>query len=85
MTGDQIVSIGSFEVVPGTSFSAEMTGTGDPDLYVRFDNPVTLAGFDCRPYTEGADETCAFEVPAGKSLANGMVHGFGVGTANVTI
>lgn len=85
LTGDQTASVGSFEVAPGTSFRAEMTGTGDPDLYVRLDGPVTLAGFDCRPYTEGATETCAFEVPAGKSLANVMVHGFGAGTANVTI
>ena len=85
VTGDQIVSVGSFEVVAGTSFRVEMTGTGDPDLYVRLDGPVTLAGFDCRPYTEGAAETCAFEVPEGKSLANVMVHGFGAGTANLTI
>ncbi len=85
LTADQIVSIGSFPVVPGTPFRAEMTGEGDPDLYVRFDLPVTLAGYDCRPYTAGAVEECVIDVPADKSIAHVMVHGYGASTANVTI
>ena len=31
-----------------------MTGTNDPDLYVRFGAQPTTAGYDCRPFLSGA-------------------------------
>jgi hypothetical protein len=41
-------------VVPGTQLVVKMTGSGDPDLYVRFGSAPTLTAFDCRPYLAGA-------------------------------
>ncbi|MCF1438533.1 MAG: PPC domain-containing protein [Candidatus Thiodiazotropha taylori] len=33
-------------------------GTGDADLYVKFNAEPTETNYDCRPYREGNDETC---------------------------
>ena len=85
LEADQIETVGSFPVAPGSTFRADMTGTGDPDLYVRLDGPVTQAGYDCRPYTSGAAESCVFDVPPDAADAFVMVHGFGASTASVTI
>ncbi|NVJ24224.1 MULTISPECIES: M4 family metallopeptidase [Myxococcus] len=38
-------------------------GTGDADLYVRFGTPPTTSLYDCRPYTSGNNEACAFATP----------------------
>ncbi|MDQ2090828.1 matrixin family metalloprotease [Marimonas arenosa] len=72
-------------VVPGSRFRAEMTGSGDPDLYVKLDGPALVSSYDCRPYTAGADETCDFEVPAGRSLVSVAVHGYEAGEFSVTV
>ncbi|HEY0094420.1 MAG TPA: M4 family metallopeptidase, partial [Archangium sp.] len=39
-------------------------GTGDADLYVRFNNAPTTTQYDCRPYKSGNAESCAFAAPA---------------------
>ena len=54
---------GPFAVVAGSLFEATMTGTGDPDLYVRFGAKPTTASYNCRPYTSGNAETCTFNAP----------------------
>jgi serine protease len=69
----------NFEGVPvlgGTVFNASITGQGDADLYVRFDQQPTLFAFDCRPYLIGSFETCALDVPAGASQAFVMIDGY---------
>jgi secreted trypsin-like serine protease len=38
-------------------------GTGDADLYVRAGAAPTTTTYDCRPYTDGPDETCTFNNP----------------------
>jgi serine protease len=63
-------------VVPGTTFTVTMTGTGDPDLYVRFGAQPTLTQYHCRPYVSGPNETCSLTVPANQSSAYIMVHGY---------
>lgn len=63
-------------VVPGTSFVVTMTGSGDPDLYVRFGSAPTMTAFDCRPYANGPSETCTLTVPAGQTQAFVNVHGY---------
>jgi vibriolysin len=39
-------------------------GTGDADMYVRFNNAPTTSQYDCRPYKSGNAETCLFAAPA---------------------
>lgn len=39
-------------------------GTGDLDLYVRQGLPPTDASFNCRPFTDGNNETCTIANPA---------------------
>jgi serine protease len=39
-------------------------GTGDADLYVRRGAQPTTGTYDCRPYKNGNNETCAFTNPA---------------------
>ncbi|WP_437803488.1 pre-peptidase C-terminal domain-containing protein [Sorangium sp. So ce693] len=73
-------SHGPLSVVPGTSFRLVMTGTGDPDLYVRFGAAPTLTSYDCRPYLDGAAETCNLTVPAGQTQAFLSVNGFAAST-----
>lgn len=38
-------------------------GTGDADLYVRFNALPTLNTYDCRPFLAGNNETCSFPAP----------------------
>jgi len=81
----------AFAVTPGTRFEVKMTGagtaSGDPDLYVQFGQaPTRVAGaYACRPYLTGAEETCALDVPAGKTQAFVMVHGFSAASYNLSV
>ncbi len=76
---------GPYSVVAGTTFQVTMTGTRNPDLYVRFGSLPTTSAYDCRPATSGASETCTLTVPAGQSSAYVMVRGAGSGTASYTL
>lgn len=67
---------GPFDVAPGSMFVAEMTGSGDADLYVRFGSAPTNWSYDCRPYENGSDESCRLAVPANQDQAYIMVHGY---------
>ncbi len=75
----------SMPVVPGSAFRAEMTGSGDPDIYVKLDGPALISSYDCRPYRPGPEESCAFEVPAGRSIASVAVHGYAAAEFTVTV
>ncbi|WP_333608600.1 S8 family serine peptidase [Arsukibacterium sp.] len=47
-----------------TNLNISMSGgTGDADLYVRFGQQPTLSSYDCRPYLNGNNESCAFNSP----------------------
>ncbi len=76
---------GPFSVTAGTTFEVVMTGTGDPDLYVRWGAQPTTTTYNCRPYLNGASETCNITVPAGQSTAYIMVRGYTAGTYNLTV
>jgi hypothetical protein len=72
---------GPYSVMAGTRLEVRMLGngpTGDPDLYVRFGQRPTQTGYACRPYADGANETCAIDVPGGQSQAFVMVRGYTV-------
>jgi hypothetical protein len=62
-------------MVPGSIFKA-LSGTGDADLYVRFGAAPTTALYNCRPYTDGSNETCQLTVPANATQAYVMVRGY---------
>ena len=79
------VNYNPITVLAGTEFKVAMTGTGDPDLYVKFGSAPTTASYSCRPYLEGPNETCTVTVPAGQSAAYIMVRGFAAGTYNLAI
>jgi hypothetical protein len=62
-----------------------MTGTGDPDLYVRWGAAPTTTSYNCRPYLSGASESCTLTVPAGTTSAYVGVRGYTSATYNLTI
>ena len=81
---NQLVQFQPIAVVPGTQLTVTMTGTGDPDLYVRFAGAPTLTAFDCRPYVNGAGETCNLTVPAGTNQFYMAINGYAAGTYSLT-
>jgi len=62
-----------------------MSGSGDPDLYVRFGSAPTTSAYDCRPYKSGAAETCTLTVPAGQTQAFIAVRGYSAATYNLDV
>ncbi|MEZ4367897.1 MAG: pre-peptidase C-terminal domain-containing protein [Kofleriaceae bacterium] len=62
-----------------------MTGTGDPDLYARFGAAPTAQTYACRPYDNGAAETCDLTVPAGASQLFVGVHGYAQADYAITV
>jgi vibriolysin len=50
-------------------------GTGDADLYVRFNSAPTTTQYNCRPYSSGNNETCSFPTPA-EGTWYAMLRGF---------
>ncbi|MCA9545030.1 MAG: PPC domain-containing protein, partial [Myxococcales bacterium] len=62
-------------VVPAGTYTFEMTGTGDADLYVRVGLAPTATEYDCRPYKGGSVEACTVELPAPSTL-HVMVEGY---------
>lgn len=50
-------------------------GTGDVDLYVKYDEMPTMKRYDCRPYKDGNKEQCAFVTPKGGRY-HIMLHGY---------
>jgi serine protease len=79
------VNYNPITVLAGTDFKVVMTGTGDPDLYVKFGSAPTTASYTCRPYLDGPNEACTVTVPAGQSAAYIMVHGYAKSTYNLAI
>lgn len=50
-------------------------GSGDADLYVRWERPPTLSDWNCRPYIGGNNETCSFPTPSSGDWYV-MLHGY---------
>ncbi len=64
------------DVEPGSRFLATMSGSGDADLYLRFDQAPTTSTFHCRPYLDGSSEECAIDVPLTNTGVYIMVLGY---------
>jgi len=73
---DEFIHQPAIAVTPGETLSVTMTGTGDADLYVRFDAQPTASEYDCRPYDGGSNEKCGLQVPAGATQAFVSVLGY---------
>jgi hypothetical protein len=71
-------------VRPSSHIDVTMTGSGDPDLYVRVGAQPTTTSYNCRPYTNGASETCSVDVPSGQSTVYVSVRGYTAATYRVT-
>ncbi|HSD88873.1 MAG TPA: pre-peptidase C-terminal domain-containing protein [Kofleriaceae bacterium] len=80
VTQGATVQVGTFPVQAGQIFTVAMSGTGDPDMYVKFGSQPTTSSYDCRPYVEGAAETCTLTVPAGQTQAFVSVNGYSAST-----
>ncbi|HEY5928113.1 MAG TPA: pre-peptidase C-terminal domain-containing protein [Kofleriaceae bacterium] len=77
VAGGAWTQVGTFPVTPGQSFTVAMTGTGDPDMFVKFGAQPTESSYDCRPYETGPAETCTLTVPTGQTQAFIAVNGYG--------
>jgi hypothetical protein len=55
--------LGPFNVGPGKTLTANLSGTGDADLYVRKAAAPTTEAWDCRPYKNGSTESCSVVGP----------------------
>ena len=73
------------DVLAGTTFQVTMTGSGDPDLYVRFGDVPTRTKWDCRPYKTGPNESCNLTVPQGQTKAFVLVNGYAAGQFNIAV
>jgi len=78
------VQVANVDVLEGTDVTVAMTGSGDPDLYVRFGEEPTKTQWNCRPYRTGASEQCSLTVPAGEKSMYIMVRGYAAGQYSVT-
>jgi hypothetical protein len=62
-------------VLAAGSYTFEITGSGDADLYVRANEAPTTAKYDCRPYKSGSAEKCTMTLAA-PALFHVMVRGY---------
>ena len=91
LTDSASVSTGSAKfydniaVVPGSTFAAQISGSGDADLYVRFGSRPTSQAYDCRPYLNGSNETCSLTVPSGVTQAFVAVNGYSAASYNLRV
>lgn len=73
---DDLKDYGPFVAAPGTKVTARTTGSGDPDLFLRFGGPATFGQSDCVSDSADATEFCQRTVPAGKPDVHVRVYGF---------
>ncbi|HEY5947169.1 MAG TPA: pre-peptidase C-terminal domain-containing protein [Kofleriaceae bacterium] len=83
--GGAWTQLGSIAVQGGQNLTVVMSGTGDPDLFVKFGAQPSASSYDCRPYETGAAETCTLTVPAGQTQAFLAVNAYGTTAANFTL
>lgn len=62
-------------VLASGSYTFELSGTEDADLYVRVGDAPTTQNFDCRPYLSGSSERCLVEITT-PAVVHVMVRGW---------
>lgn len=85
VTGSAFTQVDAFPVTAGTTLTVSMTGTGDPDLHVKFGAAPSATVYDCRPYESGATESCNLTVPAGATQVFVAVNGYGTTASTYAI
>jgi hypothetical protein len=83
----EMKTFGPFEVAAGSKIEVHMTGSGDPDLYVKRNAVTTDAIYDCRPFVAGAAEDCTsaqFHASGPAKFWVG-IKGFTEGTASIVV
>jgi len=63
-------------VEPGSRITVKMEGSGDADLYLRFNKKATLQEFDCRPFRDGSNEECNIDIPVTSRSTYILIHGY---------
>ena len=82
LTQGEWVHFGPFKVSENGTLSANMTVTGDPDLYVKNGSIPTTSNYDCRPYrSTNSSESCS----AGSGSIFVSIRGYSSGTFDLTI
>ncbi|MBA3454193.1 MAG: hypothetical protein H0T42_13950, partial [Deltaproteobacteria bacterium] len=77
--------LGAFPVTAGTNLSVVMSGTGDPDMFVKFGAEPSATAYDCRPYETGPAESCNLTVPAGATQVFVGVNGYSAATFTIKV
>jgi leucyl aminopeptidase len=80
----QKANFGPFKVAAGGSLVADLTGTGDADLYVRKGAAPTTSAYDCRPYKSGSTESCTVNMTANGDVYV-MLNGYAAATYNLKV
>lgn len=78
-------AVPAITVKPGTTFTAVLSGSGDPDLYVRIGSAPTATKFACRPYLDGAGESCSITVPTTSSKVYVSINGYTASNYSVKV
>jgi hypothetical protein len=73
----ELEQVGHVAVDPGQTLHVSTSGTGDVDLYVRWNQEPTLSLYDCRPYEKDSKETCVMVAPKYAIEAYVAVRGYG--------
>ena len=66
------------------TYEFSLTGTNDSDLYVRIGSAPTTRLFDCRPFKNGANESCSVTLPQPSTL-HVMVRGYSAAASKFEI
>lgn len=82
---NQTAVFGPYDVSDAASFAATLSGSGDPDLYVKIGAVPTTNSFDCRSWAQGPDESCLLDILPGQTQAYVMVHGYTASQFNLTV
>ncbi|WP_394156971.1 M28 family metallopeptidase [Vibrio campbellii] len=66
----------TFETQEAGQVTITMSGprSGDADLFVKYNDSVSVTNFDCRPFQNGSNEQCVLNKPAG--MFNIMIRGY---------
>jgi hypothetical protein len=78
------VAVGAYDVAAGSTLTVVMSGSGDPDLYVRFGSAPTATQFNCRPFLDGPAEECQLAAPSA-TTAHIAVNGYTAASYSISV